>query len=443
MNVKVGDKVSAGQVLARVDSSTQQSTLSSSQASLQSANAALQFALNPLTSAQVAQLQHAVQAAQTNYNDTLNSVNATNNADTQTVQNDTTAVNQAQSNYNANNCGAPSPPAPCNGPTGYISALSNAQAKLSTDQLKQSQDQIAGQGRIDQSQQQITTAQDNLNVQSQVKPNAVASAQAQVASAQASVQSAQLALDQTTIKAPTDGTVAAVNGAVGETAGGGGSTTTRAPGSNAPLTGGSSGSTGGSSGSGSTGSGSSSGSSSAGSSATVVLAAANGFQALVPFPESDAAKLLSNQDVNVTFDAIPNLNISGKLLSVAPSATVVSNVVNYYATIILNSTDSRLKAGMTSNASVTVQSVNNVLTLPNTAIQNGGMVTLVRNGQQTSVQVVTGLVGDSTTEVRGGLSNGDQVALPQSRTGASPNANNRGLFGGGGGGGGGFRGPGG
>lgn len=424
LDVKVGDPVHTGQVLARVDSTNQQASLASAQAGLLSAQAALQTTLNPLTSAQVLQLQHTLQGARTGYNDTVNSVNVTNSADAQTVQSDQAAVNSAQAGYDANGCGSPSPPAACTGPSGYSAQLSSAQAKLAADQQKQTADQVSGQARVNQAQQQIVTAQDNLTVQTQVKPNTVAQAQAQVASAQAQVLSAQMTLDQTTLTAPTDGTVTAVTGNVGETAGGGGSSTSQAPGSSAPLTGGAS-STGTSTGSGSTGSSS--------SSATVVLASSGGFEAIVPFPESDAAKLTANQDVNLTFDAIPNLNVGGKLLAVAPNATVVSNVVNYYATIVVNSTEPRLKSGMTSNASVTVQSALGVLNLPNTAVQTSGgssTVNLVRNGQQTSVPVTIGLVGDSTTEIRAGLSEGDQVALPQARTSASPAA---GAGGGGGG----------
>jgi HlyD family secretion protein len=432
MDVKVGDQVTAGQVLAKVDSTTQQSSLASAQASLQSAQAALQTAESPLTSSQITQLQHGLQAAHTNYNDTVNSVNVTNNVDAQAVQGDQGAVNTAQANYNANSCGNPSPPTACTGPSGYIAQLQSAQSKLATDTQKQTSDQVAGQGRLDTAQEQITTAQDNLNVQSQVKPNTVAAAQAQVAAAQAQVQSAQMALDQTTLTAPTAGTIDGVTGSVGETAGGGGSSSTQAPGSSAALPSGSSGS----SGSSATGS-SSSGSSSGSSSATVVLASAGGFQAIVPFAESDAAKLVANQNVNLTFDAIPNLNVSGQLLAVAPTATVVTNVVNYYATVVVNSTDSRLKSGMTSNASVTIQDAPNVLTVPNTAVQSAGgtsTVNLVRNGQTTSVQVETGLVGDSSTEIKAGLSDGDQIALPQTRATASPAAGAGGAGGGGGGG---------
>src|SRR2546430_4606569 len=93
VDVKVGDKVTAGQVLARIDSSTQQAALAQAQASLASAQANLQATQSPLTAAQVAQLQHQVSNAQQNYNDTVASVNATNQADAATVASDQAKVN--------------------------------------------------------------------------------------------------------------------------------------------------------------------------------------------------------------------------------------------------------------------------------------------------------------------------------------------------------------
>ena len=93
VDVKVGDKVTTGQVLARVDSSTQQAALAQAQASLASAQANLQTTQSPLTAAQIAQLQHQVSNAQQNYNDTVASVNATNQADAATVANDQAKVN--------------------------------------------------------------------------------------------------------------------------------------------------------------------------------------------------------------------------------------------------------------------------------------------------------------------------------------------------------------
>src|SRR5256885_7676448 len=175
VDVKVGDKVTTGQVLARIDSSTQQAALAQAQASLASAQANVQSTQSPLTAAQVAQLQHQVSNAQQNYNDTVASVNATNQADATTVANDQAKVN-----------------ADC--PNGL--QCSQEQAQLANDQSKQHMDAISGQSRINSASQQITSSRDNLAVQTQVKPNALASGQAQLAAAQAQVPSAQGSLNQ-------------------------------------------------------------------------------------------------------------------------------------------------------------------------------------------------------------------------------------------------------
>src|SRR2546421_4150618 len=302
VDVRVGDRVTTGQVLARIDSSTQQAALAQAQASLASAQANVQSTQSPLTAAQVAQLQHQVTAAQQNYNDTVASVTATNQADATTVLNDQAKVN-----------------ADC--PNGAL--CSQEQAQLANDKSKQHMDLISGQTRINSASQQITSARDNLAVQTQVKPNALASAQAQVANAQAQVQAAQLALNQTTLTAPTSGVVTSVNGIPGEpVAGGGSGTTAQAPGSLAPQPSSST-----------TGSGASSG--------FMVIDDTSSYLVVLPFAETDVARLAANQTTALTFDAVPNLTISGHVLAISPSATVVSRVVNYYVSFVLNRTDSR------------------------------------------------------------------------------------------------------
>jgi HlyD family secretion protein len=396
VDVKVGDKVTAGQVLARIDSSTQQAALAQAQASLASAQANLQATQSPVTAAQIAQLQHQVNNAQQSYNDTVASVNATNQADATTVANDQAKVN-----------------ADC--PNG--AQCSQEQAQLANDKSKQNMDAISGQSRINSASQQITSSRDNLAVQTQVKPNALASSQAQVASAQAQVQTAQVALNQTTLTAPTSGVVISINGVPGETAGAG---TAQAPGSLAPQP-----------------------SSSAGSGASVfiVIDDNSSFVAVMPFAETDAAKLAANQTTSLTFDAIPGLTISGHVLTISPSATVVSNVVDYYVSFVLNRTDPRLREGMTANASVIIAQADNAVRVPNAAVRTTGgttMVTVLANGQQVPTEVVTGVVGDTYTEIKAGLNDGDRVVLPalRSSSGAGTNGNNL-IRGGGGFGGGG------
>lgn len=410
VDVKVGDKVTTGQVLARIDPSVQQAALSQAQASLASAQANLQAIQSPLTAAQVTQLNHQLANAQQNYNDTVASVNAQNQADAATVSNDQTKVNGPD-------CLVPS-----------SSACMQDKSQLSSDQTKQHMDAISGQTRINQASQQITSSRDNLIVQTQVKPNSIASAQAQVASASAQVQAAQLALNETTLTSPTSGVVTSINGVAGEMAGAGSGTTAQAPGSTAPQP--------------------STGSATAGSSAFMVIDDTSSFYAIMPFAETDAAKLQANQTTSLTFDAITGLTISGHLMTVSPSATVVSNVVDYYATFVLNRTDPRLKTGMTANASVVVAQADNAVRVPNAAVHTTGGTTTVNvytNGQQVPTEVVTGVVGDTSTEIKAGLNEGDRVVLPALRTGSSPTGASGGslLRGSGGFGGGGTRGGGG
>jgi multidrug efflux pump subunit AcrA (membrane-fusion protein) len=402
VDVKIGDKVTTGQVLARIDSTSQQAALASAQASLASAQANLQTTQSPLTGAQVAQLQHQVSNAQQNYNDTVASVNATNQSDAATVTSDQAKVN-----------------AEC--PNG--AQCSQMQAQLASDKTKQNIDAISGQSRINSAAQQITSARDNLAVQTQVKPNALASSSAQVASAQAQVTAAQLAVNQTTLTAPTSGVVISINGVPGETAGGG---TAQSPGSLAPQP-----STGGSS----------------GGSGFMVIDDTSSFVAVMPFAETDAARLAANQTVAFTFDAIPSLTISGHVLAISPSATVVSNVVDYYVSFVLNRSDPRLREGMTANASVTVAQADNVVRVPNAAVRTTGgttMVTVLSKGQQVPTEVITGVVGDTYTEIKAGLNQGDTVVLPAIRTTTGTTSNGGNLIRGGSGfGGGGVRGGGG
>jgi len=410
IDVKVGDKVKTGQVLAKIDPGVQQAALSQAQAQLSSAQANLQAAQSPLTAAQIAQLQHALSNAQQSYNDTVAQVNAQNQADAATVASDRTRLT-------ADGCTAGSTTPPC----------PQDQSTLSSDESRQHLDQVNGQGRINSASAQVQSARDSYTVQTQAKPNAIASAQAGVVSAQAQVQAAQLALNETTLTAPSSGVIVSLNGEVGEQAPQGGGATGQAPGATAPQV------------------TTASSSSAASSSAFAVISDTSQYYAVVPFAEADAAGLQPNQNASLTFDAIPGLTISGHLLVVAPNSTVTSNVINYYATFVLNRLDPRLRAGMTVNSGVTTASAENVLFVPNAAIRSSSgtaTVAVMDHGQQLSTEVVLGLQGDTLTEVKAGLNEGQQVVLPTIRA-ATSSGGGRGLLGGGGFGGGTVRGGGG
>ena len=94
-------------------------------------------------------------------------------------------------------------------------------------------------------------------------------------------------------------------------------------------------------------------------------------------------------------------------------------MTNYYATILLNESDPRLKAGQTAEAGVHTSSKDNVLVVPNGAVirQSGRTSVTVPgpDGQPRQVPFQPGMVGDDNTEVLSGLSEGQPILLPQAQ----------------------------
>ncbi len=167
------------------------------------------------------------------------------------------------------------------------------------------------------------------------------------------------------------------------------------------------------------------------------------------YAEADIAKMAVGETATATLPAHPSTNVTGTVSAVAPTSTVVSNVVTYDVTISLENAPATVKVGMTADVSVVVQTVSNTLELPSAAITTTGpisTVTVVTNGTKKVTTVTTGVVGDSTTQILSGLKAGQVVAEPvasvSATTGAATTGGFGGLTGGGGFGGGGFGGGG-
>ena len=307
----------------------------------------------------------------------------------------------------------------CNRAEKGKSAVAAYQRRIQDDQRQIAQSQRRAD--IDDAQQQVaaanarrdaTAARNAAEEASTDRPHDIDEQQAEVADARNEVVKAQRELRDTTLIAPVAGTISSINGAIGEFLGSGTGTTAQAPGSLAALPDADSGT--------SSGDPTSSGSKAQrpGGSAFIVLKNVNSFQIVVPFEESDAALVAANQRVDVSFDAVPGLIRHGTVASISPTGTQIQDVNNYYATIVLNDTDPRLRGGQTAETKVVVGGVDNVLVVPTAAIQRGGTSGVVQvlqpDGTTRRVQVQLGLIGDSTTQVLEGLSEGQQVVIAQS-----------------------------
>ena len=270
-------------------------------------------------------------------------------------------------------------------------------------------DAAAGQVSIENARQGVVTAQNSLDSAATDRPSTLAQQQAVIAGQDAVVRQAQQDVEETILRAPVDGTVSALNGAVGEYVAASSGTSALAPGSTAAIPG--------------TGGASTEAAAPAvarpGGTQFLVLDGIDTFQVVVPFEESDAARIAAGQNVDVTFDAIPDLTRHGTVLAVAPTATASSGVIGYYVTVLLTETDPRLRDGQTAQAAVHTDELRDVPAVPNSAVHREGGQTTVTvvspGGVQRRVPIQTGVVGDQLTQVVSGLTVGDEVVVGDRR----------------------------
>jgi macrolide-specific efflux system membrane fusion protein len=135
---------------------------------------------------------------------------------------------------------------------------------------------------------------------------------------------------------------------------------------------------------------------------------------VVPFSESDIGKIKKHQPATVTITALPGTELAAHVSSIDTLPTTNSGVTSYNVTFTLDQKSSRIRPGMSASAQVVVQRVEDAVNLPSAAVSRRGgqsTVTLVKNGKSTTQPVVTGIVGDSTTQIISGLKPGDEVSM--------------------------------
>lgn len=143
--------------------------------------------------------------------------------------------------------------------------------------------------------------------------------------------------------------------------------------------------------------------------------------------EVDVAKIALGNKATLTFDAIPDLTLTGKVIQVDSIGTVSQGVVSYTVKIGLDSQDARVKPGMTVNAAIQTGTAQNVLIVPSAAVKtsNGasyvlvfdpaldtsvtGMVNITSAVAPSQVPVTTGLSDDTDVEIKSGLTEGEQI----------------------------------
>ncbi|MDR3581728.1 MAG: efflux RND transporter periplasmic adaptor subunit [Candidatus Pacebacteria bacterium] len=259
---------------------------------------------------------------------------------------------------------------------------------------------VSDRNSIVNAQASLAQAQENLSeLTAGPTDTQLLSAQINLQSAENSLTTAQQDLGYTSVRAPITGTVSAIGATVGQTAG---------------------------------------------SSAVTIVSDSE--VAVVTLNEEDASKVLVGDPATLTFDAITDLSLAGKVVEVDPVGTVSAGVVSYNVQVGFsqpaNTTSSLLvKPGMSVTADIVTESAQNVIAVANAAIVTQGSSTYIlvpsvqlsTSSLQASagtgieltdapkrVAVTTGLSNDTLTEVTSGINVGDQIIVKTVKsTGAS------------------------
>ncbi len=146
--------------------------------------------------------------------------------------------------------------------------------------------------------------------------------------------------------------------------------------------------------------------------------------------EVDAAKVKLGDPATLTFDALPNVSVAGQVVEIDPVGTVSQGVVDYDVQIALAEPNSSIKPGMSVTANIVTQAAQDVIAVPNAAVQTQGSVSYILEPSSPltaaeiasssaggielaaaprMVPVTVGASNDTQTVILTGVSVGDQI----------------------------------
>lgn len=135
--------------------------------------------------------------------------------------------------------------------------------------------------------------------------------------------------------------------------------------------------------------------------------------------EIDVAKIQLGQKATISFDAVEDLTITGRVIEIDTIGTVSQGVVTYNVKIAFDTQDERIKPGMSVSADIITDVGQDVLLVPNSAIKQEGniqYVEILKEGGVVRQTVKTGISNDLSTEIIDGLEEGVEVITGQIST---------------------------
>jgi len=147
----------------------------------------------------------------------------------------------------------------------------------------------------------------------------------------------------------------------------------------------------------------------------ITLLPADPFKIEVDIYEEDVVKVNINNPVDISLIAFPEQIFKGKVISIDPAEKLIESVVYYKAVINFEETPDNLKPGMTADVVIKTATKENVLIIPEEAIQKKDNKTIVEVFEDEvikSKKIEVGLEGSNDmVEVLSGLEQGEEIIL--------------------------------
>lgn len=392
LNVKLGDMVKTGDVLARLEKAEDlEANLASAQANLLEAQQAL-TKLQKGAGASLAKAYQAMIKAQGNYDDALSESQRVEDARCNVeVRNKYQAVlKQATEKLHALLELDPSSQATIIAGYDYDTALANyTYCAAYTPMEKTSAQSTLAVAKA--ALQEAQNTYETLKEAAGVDPDALSMQETRVTTAQTQVDTAQEALDGITLKAPMDGkitTLAASAGAIVDT------------------------------------------------STFLTISDVSHPTVTISLDETDMDKLVVGNPAVVTFTALPGKSFTGKVSLANPQMNSFGPFRAATGQITLDSqaasTFETLPLGLSATITITGKEAQNALLVPVAALKqlNGGEIVVKRvgsDGQLTQQTVTVGIQDDTNAEITSGLNEGDIVSYT-TKNSASSNEQGGRLF---------------